>query len=228
MSVTCPVFVVRTPLLPRVIPGLVPLEVPEAVKFMQLNVAAALVFVMAAVIEIVESAVSVSSVFALHEIGLETVILPLLAYGPPVCVDVLIVTLLVPRSVWTELASTVAGIVAVAAVDVQTPEVKLPPVAAAVPVIVILVGSRSTEPGNPTAVPSTVPSKMRELPEISAKPPFPSFFPPRMLIAPWYVVASSLQQMTLPPSPLSIASALICTLGPTQRCDAFGTLGFSP
>ena len=79
LSVTCPVFVVRTPPLARVMPGLVPLEVPEAVKFMQLNVVAELVFVSAAEIVIVESAVNVSSVFALHEIALETVILPLLA-----------------------------------------------------------------------------------------------------------------------------------------------------
>ena len=83
-----------------------------------------------------------------------------------------------------------------------------------VPVLSIVAtsGSNNNCPFTPfVAEVSKPPSKPKLiLPETSTKPPSPDSSPPVAEIKPLKEVVSSAQTMTLPPSPLLIASALIC------------------
>ncbi len=73
-------------------------------------------------------------------------------------------------------------------------------------------GSKSQRPDCPKEAPvSTLPicTPKLILPEVSTKPPFPPNSPPLAKICPLKRVVSSAQRITLPPSPLVMASALI-------------------
>ena len=111
----------------------------------------------------VESATRVRLAEVLQVKPVAMTMVPAFPNGPPLLVEVLIVILVPPpNSCSREFASVVAGIVAVLAVDVHTPAVKLPPVGAAVPEMVISVGSKSSSPGFPFgAAPIAVPRNSR-------------------------------------------------------------------
>ena len=91
------------------------------------------------------------------------------------------------------------------------------PLAAAPPVMMMLLGSSSSVPARPRgALVSARPRKISApLPETSMKPPSPPCSPPRAEIEALKLVASSAHTTTLPPAPLSRASALMTTSAPT-------------
>ena len=81
----------------------------------------------------------------------------------------------------------------------------------------MLLGSSSRVPSRPLAARvSTRPRKISApLPEVSTNPPSPPSLPPRAKMLARKLVASSAHTTTLPPLPLSSASALMTTASPT-------------
>ena len=75
-------------------------------------------------------------------------------------------------------------------------------------------GSSSHSPTLPSRFLATVETQASSptvnlAPDVSTKPPLPLFLPPRAVILPLNTVFSSLHTTTLPPSPRSLASAVI-------------------
>ena len=105
----------------------------------------------------------------------------------------------------TSVVSRAALIAPSLTVNPPTPPV-LMPLAMVTPA-----GSNSHRPALPKAAPASMRMPWASrlcLPEVSMKPPSPPWLPPRALMLPWAWVVASAQTMTLPPLPVSVASAL--------------------
>ena len=111
----------------------------------------------------------------------------------------------------------------------SSPVLPSPLMSAVVPTV-MLAGSSSRLPCLPRRAPrSAVPRKYSTcLPDVSPEPPSPPCSPPRALRWPTKCVSLSAQTITLPPSPLTRASAASTTPAATVVSCAFITLGFLP
>ena len=130
----------------------------------------------------------------------------------PSCVPSLPVVMLtlVPASrrlVMSELRTTLSSWLGVKTLG-STAEKS--PVVGPVPSMVMLRGSSSQVPARPLLAAASMPEPSTErwfLPEVSIRPPSPPCAPPRAEMLAKVRVVSSLQRMTVPPSPRWVASA---------------------
>ena len=98
------------------------------------------------------------------------------------------------------------------------------------PEISIFSGSNNSVPISPFfALKSVTPRYAKNsLPDTSAKPPSPLNSPPKAMISPLNTVAPSAHKITRPPSPFSVALALITTSTSTWVSLAFWMAAFLP